>query len=418
MKIARTLRIALIFGSLCGIPAGTHAQSQSSLLQTPEDQQAVGWIFTPSIRFGGGWDDNILLANTGSDPPGDYATPLNPSADLDYRGRRTRLWSGYEGAFLMYRTFDELNSTEQHARIRLEQRLNENVKLFGEETYAKVPTTDALLLAGVPFYRVGSRTNEAGGGLEARLTRYVTLRGNYLLNKVTFADDNPAGVILPGGHQHEITVGVDRAISERLSFTAEYELRLAVISGGVDRDQFDTNTASVGKDQFDTNTASVGMEYDVTPALSVSGLVGVSRLGQGLGHDTKIGPAVEAGVTHRARRLILSASYSRSFIPSFGFGGTFQNEEWQANVHVPFYGTRGYIDGSVARFDNDPLEATQPSLRSVWITGTLGFRLTRWLSAEGYYGQSQQNAQRAGGDLGRHQVGFRMRAAKPMRLAK
>jgi hypothetical protein len=402
MKIARTLRIAMLFASLCGIPAGTNAQSQA--LQAPEDQQAVGWIFTPSIRFGGGWDDNILLANTGDDPPGDYATPLNPSADLDYRGRRTRLWSGYDGAFLMYRTFDELNSTEQHARIRLEQRLNERVKLFGQEMYAKVPTTDALLLAGVPFYRIGSRTNDAGGGIEARLTRTVTLRGNYGLNKVTFADDSPSGVILPGGHQHEIRVGLDRAVSARLSFTGEYELRRAVISGGLDR--------------FDTNTASVGMAYDVTPALSISALAGVSRLGAGIGHDTKMGPAVRAGLTQRAKRLVLSASYSRSFIPSFGFGGTFQNEEWQGSVHVPFHGTRGYIDGSVARYDQDPLEATQPSLRSVWISGTLGFRLTRWLSAEGYYAQSQQNAQVAGGDLGRHQVGFRMRAAKPMRLAK
>ena len=401
MKMSRTLRIILLFASLSSIPAGTRAQSQSPL--APE-QQAVGWIFTPSIGFGGAWDDNILLANTGDNPPGDYATPLNPSADLEYRGRRTRLSTGYEGAFLLYRQFDELNSTEQHARARLEQRLNERVTLFADETFAKVPTTDSLLLAGVPFYRVGSTSNEVGGGIEARLTRHTTMRGTYSLNKVTFADDTLAGADLQGGHAHEIVLGLDRAITSRLTVGAEYELRRAVISSGLD--------------QFDSNTASVGMQFQINPTLTVTGLAGVSRLGAGLGHDEKIGPAVRAGISHRARHFVISAVYSRSFIPSFGFGGTFENEEWQANVHIPFYGTRGYIDGGVSRFDNDPLEATQPSLRSVWVSGTFGYRLTRWLSAEAYYAQSQQNSQRAGGDLGRHQVGFRMRATKPMRLAK
>jgi hypothetical protein len=399
MKTARTLRIVLLFASLCGMPAGTSAQSSQ-----PQEPQAVGWIFTPAVGFGGAWDNNILLANTGDNPPGDYATPLNPAADLDYRGRRTRLSTGYEGAFLLYRTFDELNSTEQHAHAMLEQRLTERLTVFGEETFAQVPTTDALLLSGVPFYRVGSRTNEVRAGLEARLTKVVALRGRYSLNHITFADDSLAAADLQGGHSQELVVGLDRLLSQRLTIGAQFEVRRAVITDDVDR--------------FDSNTASVGLEYDITPELTVSGMAGVSRLGAGVDHEARTGPAVRASITHRARHLVLSAGYSRSFIPSFGFGGTFQNEEWQGNVHVPFYGTRGYIDGSVARFDNDALEATQPSLRSVLLSATLGYRLTRWLSAEGYYAQSQQDSQQAGGELGRHQVGFRMRAAKPMRLAK
>ena len=193
MKTARTLRIVLLFASLCGMPAGTSAQSSQ-----PQEPQAVGWIFTPAVGFGGAWDNNILLANTGDNPPGDYATPLNPAADLDYRGRRTRLSTGYAGAFLLYRTFDELNSTEQHARATLEQRLTERLTLFGEGTFAQVPTTDALLLSGVPFYRVGSRMNEVGAGLEAQLTKVLALRGKYSLSHVTFADDSPAVSRPPG----------------------------------------------------------------------------------------------------------------------------------------------------------------------------------------------------------------------------
>ena len=398
MKMAFPLRIVLLVGFLCALPSVTNAQT------LPEEQQAAGWIFTPAIRFGGSWDNNILLANEGDNPPGDYATPLSPAADLEYRGRRTRLSSGYEGAFLWYRTFEELNSTEQHIRARLEHRVTPRVTLFGLEEFSQVPTTDALLLAGVPFYRVGSQMNQAGGGVEARLTRSVTLRGRYSLNYVDFADDSPAGSDLQGGHAHEFVVGVDRTITQRLTFTVEFEAQRAVLTGGLDH--------------FDTNTIGAGLEYDLTPTLTVSGLAGVSRLGAGLDHDAQMGPALRAAISQRVRHLVLSASYSRSYIPSFGFGGTFQNVEWQGNVHIPFHGTRGYIDGSVAHFDNEPLEPTQANLRTFWLTGTLGFRLTRWLSAEGYYGHSQQNSQRPGSDLGRHLVGFRMLAAKPVRLAK
>ena len=401
MKMASPLRIVLLVGFLCVLPSITNAQSQL-LLQ--EEQQAAGWVFTPAIRFGGAWDNNILLANEGDNPPADYATPLNPVADLEYRGRRTRLSSGYEGAFLWYRTFEELNSTEQHARARLEHRVTPRVTLFALEEFSDVPTTDALVLSGVPFYRVGSQMNQTGGGVEARLTQDVTLRGRYSLTYVDFSDDSPAGADLQGGHAHEINVGVDRMVSKRLTFTIEYEGQRAVLAGGLDH--------------FDTNTVGAGLEYDVTPTLTVSGLAGVSRLSADVDNEAKFGPAMRAAITQRARRVVLSASYSRSYIPSFGFGGTFQNEEWQGNVHVPFYGTRGYIDGSVARFKNEPLAPTQPSLRTFWLTSSLGYRLTRWLSAEGYYGHSQQDSTRPGSDLGRHLVGFRMRAAKPLRLAK
>ena len=286
MKTARTLRIVLLFASLCGMPAGTSAQSSQ-----PQEPQAVGWIFTPAVGFGGAWDNNILLANTGDNPPGDYATPLNPAADLDYRGRRTRLSTGYEGAFLLYRTFDELNSTEQHAHATLEQRLTERLTLFGEETFAQVPTTDALLLSGVPFYRVGSRMNEVRAGLEAQLTKVLALRGRYSLSHVTFADDSPAAADLQGGHSQELVVGLDRLLSPRLTIGAQFEARRAVITGDIDG--------------FDSNTASLGLEYDITPSLTVSGLAGVSRLGAGVAHDAEIGPAVRASITQRARHLVV-----------------------------------------------------------------------------------------------------------------
>jgi hypothetical protein len=112
----------------------------------------------------------------------------------------------------------------------------------------------------------------------------------------------------------------------------------------------------------------------------------------------------------------VSASYNRSYIPSFGFGGTFQNEQWMANLRMPLGRTRAYVDGGISWLNNDPLDTDQPSLQSAWVSSTLGYYATRWLSLEGFYGRTQQDSQRLGGRRERNQVGFRVVAAKPLKL--
>ena len=121
-------------------------------------------------------------------------------------------------------------------------------------------------------------------------------------------------------------------------------------------------------------------------------------------------------VVHRARRAVLSGSYRRSFVPAYGFGGTFQNEEWTANVNVPFASNRAYVDGGISWYDNDALEPGEPSLQSLWFSGKVGYRLTPWLRAEGFYSRAQQDTGRAGGRLTRNQVGFQIVTSKPFRL--
>ena len=134
-----------------------------------ETRQPPGWVFTPSIAFGGSWDDNVLLVDPGGEPPGDYATPISPTATLDFRGRRTRFSGGYGGSLLLYRNVSELNSSEQRVRAFWQHRANERVTLSLQENFTSAPTTDVLQLAGVPFYRIGSRSNTAGGSVEAVL---------------------------------------------------------------------------------------------------------------------------------------------------------------------------------------------------------------------------------------------------------
>ena len=368
----------------------------------PAAPRTPGWVFTPAINFGGTWNDNILLAEPNDDLAQDYATPVGPSIGLDYTGRRASMSASYTGSFLFYQTLDELNTTTQQLQASWNHRASRRITLFAQENFSRTPTTDALELTAVPFYRVGTTTNTVRGGVEALLVRNTTLRTDYGFTSVEFEDDNALGANLLGGYQHEMLVTLARALSQRLSLGGEYQLRRAVLVEGDDR--------------FNIHTGTLRADYQLSPSTSVSGSAGLSRMGAGATHEARTGPVLQATITRRIRLTVLSAMYHRSFIPSWGFGGTFQNEGWTGNAHVPFGRNRFYVDGSIARMEADALDPAQASLTSLWTTGSLGYRATRWLTMEGYYSHARQNSQVAGGDRRRNELGFRIVAARPMRL--
>ena len=407
MRFSLGLATAIVIAVLSE-PA-VHAQLTGRL---PDVEQHVGWVFTPSVGFGGSWDDNVLLVDTGGEPPSDYASPLTPSFGLDFTGRRTKFSSGYDGAFLFYRTLDELTSFEHAFRGSFEHKLSPRLLLFGQETFTRSPTTDTLQLAGIPFFRVGSFSNSAGGGLEAALTKFTTVRGRYTLRNIDFESDESGlvpGPSLLGGYAHELTGLLDHRLTERFTVGGEYDLTRSIVDG-------DPNIANGEKDRFNIHRGLATARFVLTPSINVTGGVGIARISAGLSHDAKTGPTYQAALTHRARYTQITASYQRSFIPAFGFGGTYQNEEWSASIHVPFARNRAYADSGITWYDNDPLEALQPSLRSLWFSNRLGYRLTPWLRVEGFYTRAQQDSQRAGGKLGRNIIGFQIVTSKPIKL--
>lgn len=158
-------------------------------------------------------------------------------------------------------------------------------------------------------------------------------------------------------------------------------------------------------------------QYQVASGTTVSGGFGLAVMGAGLTHEARTGPEWHAAFSQKTGRSVVSAGYERSYIPSFGFGGTFQNQQWDANIHTPFGHSRAYVNGGVLWMNNDPLDITdQSSLRTLWLSGSVGYYLARWLSLEGFYGHTQQDAQRPGGQLTRNQIGFYVVASKPMKL--
>jgi hypothetical protein len=404
MRFPRGLA-ALFAVALLAEPA-VHAQMTGRL---PEVAPQAGWIFTPSIGVGGAWDDNVLLVDTGGEPPADYASPVTPGVGLDYLGRRTRFSSGYEGAFVFYRTLDELRSFQHLFRASLTQRVNPRFALSIDESFTKAPTTDLLQVAGIPFYRIGSTNNFINGGFEAALSKHVSLRGSYGLRSVGFEFDPIVGAQLRGGTGHEVATSIERAMSKRLAIGGDYDFTHAIVAA-------DPTIVNGPDDRFNLHRATFTARYVVSPSVSVNGGIGIAHIGAGDDHEAQTGPAWNGGVAYRAERVLMTANYTRSYLPSFGFGGTFQNEELSGSVHVPFYRNRAYTDGGIAWYNNEPFDLVQPSLKSLWISGRLGYRITPWIRVEGFYSHARQDSQRPGGKLGRNQIGFQIVTSKPMKL--
>jgi hypothetical protein len=404
-NVLRLFAAALVGAGLI-VPSVVRAQGGA----LPAQQPPPGWVFTPSMTVGGTWDDNVLLVNPGTNPPADYGSPITPAANLSYTGKYTQFSTGYSGSFLRYATLTELNSLQQSFHAMAERRANARLTFFGQQSFNASPTTDVLQLAGVPFFRTGSRSFAATGGIHAALSKRVALKSTYVLRAVDFDTNAFTSNQLQGGHAHDIITSIDYSLSRRLTVGGEYQFERAIVNGRM--------IAGVAgpEDRFNIQTTMATAQYQVSAGTTIDGAVGVAMLGAGLTHEARTGPEWHAGVSHKTGRGVVSASYLRSYIPSFGFGGTLQNQQWAAYVHMPLGLTRTYVDGGITWLHNDPLDTNQPSLQSSWISTALGYSATRWLKLEGFYGRTQQDSQRIGGQLERNQVGFRVVAVKPLRL--
>ena len=78
---------------------------------------------------------------------------------------------------------------------------------------------------------------------------------------------------------------------------------------------------------------------------------------------------------------------------------------------------RGYSNvavvwrGDKALFDDDELP-----LRSLWLSGTVGYAVRPWIRIEGFYGGLHQKIDRPGGTVNRSRVGVQVSTGTPMRI--
>ena len=365
-----------------------------------EARQPVGWSVTPRVTTSLAWDDNVLIQGAADTLASDLNTTVTPGASLDFVGRRGAFSASYNGAVQLYRDFSALNSYDQSMHVSARRRVSSHMLIFGQQSYSRVPTTELPALAGVPFLRIGARIADVRGGLEGSHTKRLSVTGSYNFQWIAFDKDPVLGISLLGGHANGGAASARYQLSQHLSLTAAYDLQSASITTG---------------GRFTVQNSWAGADVQLDEYSHVYGAFGVARLDAADLGTGKTSPAWRAGYARRFESAAVDASYARSFVPSYGGGGTLANEELTGSAHVPI-GRRAYTEGTLSWRRNEPLvDDTQP-LTSIWAGGLVGYAVRPWLRVEGFYGRTQQNIDRPGGRLNRNRLGIQVVTATPVRI--
>jgi hypothetical protein len=382
---------------VCIVVAALHATMPIAAQSPPSSQQATppGWVFTPSIGVAEVFDNNVLLSTEGSDGPSDFLTTVSPRAALGFRGRYSTFQLDYSSAYQLYQELSQLNAFEQRLNASFRQLLTPRVSFVAKNSLSKSPTTDALDMPGVVFRRQGVTMDDFRGGIEARLTEHTTLGSDYTFQWLKFDDDDvqsPIDALERGGLAHGVATEVDHVLNSRLTIGGRHEMRHATVDNEPD---------------FDVQSAMGTAEWRIDRRLTLSGGAGYAWLATNGPTASDSAPTFQVDLNRSGSRLGWNVGYRRSFLPSVGFGGTFQNQEFQAGAFGPI--TRRLDWGaSTSVLDADPLNGAARGLRSIWARSSLRYLATRWMRIEGYYVAVFQDTGRTGGKINRSRVGFQI----------
>lgn len=370
------------------------------------ERTTAGWVFTPSIVFGGLWDTNVTVRNEGVPRTSELVGLLSPRSEIDFNGRRAKFNAGYSGVLEAYRELDELTRYDQRARLDVRYQMTPRLLVQTRHQLTLSPTTDQLDLVGVPFTRVGSRMLTSIGGFTAGITRRASLKTNYEFQWVDFAraaESSPDFVFLQGGHAHSPSAELKYAFDRRLKVGGLYMYRHTVIDAG--------------EEIFGTHRAQGTVEYEIGPSTTIRGRAGFDHVSAEDATDTRTGPSYGGGLTHRVRRVTIDGSYERSYVPSFGFGGLTASRVLHAGAEVPFLQGRMFATGSFTYRRSDPVfsRGLLIELDSYWTNASIGYFVARWLRMEGFYSLTHQFSS-AQGDVDRTRVGIQFVTSKPMRI--
>jgi len=373
------------------------AQSLSDVNSAP----ASGWVLTPTMLFSTSHDDNVLARGNTDSPQGDVVNVLNPRAALDFRGRRTQFSGTYDGAMLLYRNLDTLNSYDQHGGALGSYRLSPHVSMFGASTVALSPTTDSLQLAGIPFVRTGSSLKELSGGVDTAFTKRTSMVAEAKFQWVHFDDARPLDLILRGGHSQGGSVTLRHRLSARTTLTGDYSLDRALVANG--------------QAEFHVQNTSGGFEHKLSDRFQMFAAAGISHLGLTTFGPARTGASYRAGLTSQLRLVNVDVSYNRSFVPSFGFGGTMQNQDFTTQIRATPT-RRTSVQSTFSWRRNDPLTVGELSLHTFWMQVSGGYAIQPWARVEGFYGALSNTINRPGGMVDRTRFGIQIVTAKPIRI--
>jgi hypothetical protein len=287
---------------------------------------------------------------------------------------------------------------------------------FGHGTAALLPSTDLIDLGGIPYRKTGAKTADARGGVEYVVGSHNTITSSASYQYIAFdRSDEADNAILRGGRIFESANAFRHRVSERIAIGGDYAFRRAVVTGD--------------QEPFDFHTTEAALDYEISPSWSFKGGAGIVYLQQTTFTEARMGPAWRLSLDRARAGRTFHIGYLRTFIPSFGFGGTVQSQDVGVGVRTPlFHARRLYADASAVFRDNQPLTGVgvisdpvtgvveQLPLRSLRVHTILGWEPEPWARLEVFYSRVQQSSLRAGGYLDRNRVGFQIVTSKPMRM--
>jgi hypothetical protein len=396
MRTQMLTRALVLLGLLVSTLPVAAQQAETSGGLTP------GWSVTPAVSAGAVYDSNVGLANAPAstgETQSDRLLLVQPSAELQFVSQRTQFSGGYNGSLRRYVEFDPLNSFSQSAYLSLRRLATKHVTWSLSENYSEAPSTDELELNGVPYVRTGSKRNVVAGRVEARLSKFTDIGFSVDQNRVSF--ERPGvrlnGGVVTGGH-----FDLSRRIQQRLSVGGEYAVRFAT---------FDEGTREV---MF--HDAGGTVRYRILQRTSVGGAAGIAYLDDRSLGETRRGPYVRADVTQTTEHATFGGSFDRTFVPSFGFGGSSRSEEVRGFVRMPIPQNRMYVQSSASWRKTEPFVTGGLSLETTAVRSTFGYAVARYVRLELFHILTHQDNGIPGGNINRQRIGTQVVISQPMRI--
>jgi len=399
----RSLTIAAIVLTAAAAPKAQ--QPVGSPMQTVN--YASGWTFTPMMGFGETYDDNISLfgVSSGASASDDFVQEWQPGADLHFGGKHTDFGAGYSGTFLNYQTFSTLNRWSQHGHVVFKRQESARLKWTGHANVLAVPSTDFVDVGGVPFRRTGAVTSDGRAAVDYTFGARDSLIVQGGFQTVHFEEPLTVDNILHGGRVFEGSGGWRHRLDSRVSIGSDYTFRRALVVGSID--------------PFILHSVEAGADYELSPSWTINGSAGIVYLVENAIDDARLGPALRFSAERHREARTLRAEYIRSYMPSFGFGGTVRDQEASLSFRTPLFGSRRiYTEQRVLYRDDVPLTSAfqQLPLRSLRTHSMLGWAPQTWMHLEVFYSRTQQTNHLALGQLYRNRIGFQVVTSKPMRV--
>jgi len=402
--------------ALCGTNVGLSGQQpqppppdpQTSLQELPGIQGA-GWIFIPGVTIGATYDSNVIVTTSIGEngrPPSDTYFTIDPTGSLKFKGKRTGFSANYRGNIRRYTTIDELNGYDQHANVSIDRRATKRLSIFANNQYSTSPTTDEVDLTGVPFRRAGSRYDTLAAGMTYRVSENTDWNARY---DFTYGSFDRKAADLTGGTIHALQTGVTHRLTSRAKVGADGSYRFA-----------DMNvTGLLVGDGHTLQFYEVGstIAYELGQFTTVSAGAGWSHVRDELRALSRTGPYVRGSISHSEEKTVFGASYERSFVPSFGFGGSTRSQRVAGWIELPPIGRRVFVQGAVSWRRTNPFDSTQAlRLDTITFRTTAGYAIARQIRLQGVYAFSRQDSAVTGGEVNRNRLGVELVLFNPMRI--